>query len=74
MGAAIRIIHAQTTIINHLENQTQLLKTEVIKKQDDLISAKSEQLANLKEAVELSVLSVGDTVTTQLKTYSDVVQ
>ena len=74
LSAALKLIHAQHTIINHLENQTQLLKTEVIKKQNDIISAKSEQLVELKEAVELSVLSVGDTVTTQLKTYSDAVQ
>ena len=74
LSAAIRIIHDQTTIINHLENQTQLLKTEVIRKQNDIISAKSEHLVELKEAVESSVLSVGDAVTTQLKTYSDAVQ
>ena len=74
ISEAMRIIYNQNMVITNLENQTQLLKTELIKRQEDIISAKNEQLVELKEAVKLSVLSVEDAVKTELKTYSDAVQ
>ena len=74
LSAAFRLIHKQIEIINKLENQTQVLKTDVINVQNELISAKNEQLSELKETVVSSVTSVGDSVKTQLKTYSEAVQ
>ena len=74
LSAAFRLIHKQIEIINKLENQTQVLKTDVINVQNELISAKNEQLLELKETVVSSVSSVGDSVKTQLKTYSEAVQ
>ena len=74
---ATQILYSQMDYVSHLENEVQQLKSDMIKKQEtvielqeELISAKNTQLGDLTEAV---VSSIGSTVKTGLKTYSEAV-
>ena len=74
---ATQILYSQMDYVSHLENEVQQLKSDMIKKQEtvielqeELISAKNTQLGELTEAV---VSSIGSTVKTELKTYSEAV-
>jgi len=87
---AVTIMNGQNMLVANLRAQTQALKTEtiscqakVIKLQEDLLSAKEEQLNALKTSVEDSVKSavevtvktaVEDSVKTEFQTYSEAVQ
>ena len=74
----LQIVNTQSELISHLENEALKLKSDIIEKQEtvitlqnELISAKDDQLSALKDTV---VTTVGDTVQTQLKSYSQAVQ
>ena len=87
---AVTIVNRQNMVVANLRGQAQVLKTEtincqakVIKLQEDLLSAKEEQLNALKTSVEDSVKSavevtvktaVEDSVKTEFQTYSEAVQ
>ena len=72
--AVFKTADTQAEVISHLEIEAQKLKSDFIKKQEqafglqeDLISAKDNQLLELKETI---VSSIGDTLQTQLTSNS----
>ena len=72
--AVFQTADTQAEVISHLEIEAQKLKSDFIKKQEqafglqeDLISAKDNQLLELKETI---VSSIGDTLQTQLTSNS----
>ena len=74
----MRIVCTQTDYVAHLEGELQQLKSDVIDKQErviklqqELITAKEGQLADIRDTV---VSSVSDTVKTQFQSYSDAVK
>ena len=76
--AVFQTADTQAEVISHLEIEAQKLKSDFIKKQEqafglqeDLISAKDNQLLELKETI---VLSIGDTFQTQLTSNSKALQ
>ena len=75
--AVFQTNNTQAEMITHLRSETLKFKTDMITKQDHvivlqegLIAAKDDQLNDLKETF---VCSVGDTLQTQLKSYSEAV-
>ncbi len=73
--SALQIIHFQSEYLAHLESDTQQLKSDMIERQErviqlqeELLSTKKVQLQDFQEKI---TSSVGDTVKTELKSYSE---